>query len=108
MKTAPLAVPLASAITAFTAFVVFVAFPARAGEVASAPAATNNAPRTRAEVEAELAEAKANGELSKNPSAPDYPPQFAMGGYAAPRVQISTDLLHAARPVPASGGAAIH
>jgi len=64
-----------------------VAVPAFAGEDT---AAANNAPKTRAEVRAELAQARADGELSMNPNAPAYPAQFATGGYTVPRVQINT------------------
>jgi hypothetical protein len=39
-------------------------------------------------VKAELAQARASGEM-QNPNSPDYPQQFATGGYAAPRVQIA-------------------
>jgi hypothetical protein len=49
-----------------------------------------NGPKTRAEVKAELAQARADGELSMNPNDPAYPAQFATGGYTVPRVQIST------------------
>ncbi|WP_322091456.1 DUF4148 domain-containing protein [Paraburkholderia bannensis] len=57
---------------------------------AAAPAfASSNVSKTRAEVKAELAQARANGEM-QNPNAPDYPQQFATGGYTVPRVQVAT------------------
>ncbi|WP_321886018.1 DUF4148 domain-containing protein [Paraburkholderia bannensis] len=57
---------------------------------AAAPAfASSNVAKTRAEVKAELAQARANGEM-QNPNAPDYPQQFATGGYTVPRVQVAT------------------
>jgi hypothetical protein len=65
-----------------------IAVPAFAGDDAANP--VTNVPKTRAEVRAELAQARANGELSMNPNAPAYPPQFAMGGYTVPREQINT------------------
>jgi hypothetical protein len=79
MKFAPLAALLISAA---------VALPAFAGDDTANPVA--NGPKTRAEVKAELAQARANGELSMNPNAPAYPQQFAMGGYTVPRAQINT------------------
>ena len=79
MKLAPFAALLISAAVAVPAFA--------SGDDA---AAVNNGPKTRAEVKAELAQARANGELSMNPNAPAYPQQFAMGGYTVPRAQINT------------------
>lgn len=91
MKTAPLAALLMSAATAFAAaFAAASAFASDAAAPAAAPQVqvSANVPRTRAEVKAELAEARASGALSENPNAPDYPPQFATGGYTVPRAQI--------------------
>ncbi|POR56396.1 uncharacterized protein DUF4148 [Paraburkholderia eburnea] len=63
---------------------------AAATAFAAAPAfASANLSKTRAEVKAELAQARASGEM-QNPNAPDYPQQFATGGYTVPRVQIAT------------------
>jgi hypothetical protein len=84
MKTSSLAALLISA---------FVAVPAFAAGYSPAPSAeapaTQNGPKTRAEVRAELAQARTDGELSLNPNAPAYPQQFATGGYTVPVVQIS-------------------
>jgi Domain of unknown function (DUF4148) len=79
MKLAPLAALLISAA---------VAVPAVASDDTANP--VTNGPKTRADVKAELAQARANGELSLNPNEPAYPQQFAMGGYTVPRVQIRT------------------
>jgi hypothetical protein len=79
MKFAPLAALLISAAAAVPAFA--------SGDDA---ATVNNGPKTRAEVKAELAQARADGELSMNPNNPAYPAQFAMGGYTVPRAQINT------------------
>ena len=79
MKLAPLAALLISAAVAVPAF-------ASGDDAANA----SNGPKTRAEVKAELAQARADGELSMNPNNPAYPAQFATGGYTVPRVQINT------------------
>jgi hypothetical protein len=79
MKLAPLAALLISAAVAVPAF-------ASGDDAANA----SNGPKTRAEVKAELAQARADGELSMNPNNPAYPAQFAMGGYTVPRAQINT------------------
>jgi hypothetical protein len=98
MKTAKLAALLISAAT------VLAAAPAVADEVVAAPtvaaqATPVNGPKTRAEVKAELARAKAAGEMD-NPNEPGYPAQLATGGYTVPRVQISTPgFFHTAEPV---------
>ncbi|MBB3256090.1 hypothetical protein F4827_000916 [Paraburkholderia bannensis] len=77
-KTASLAALVLAAATAF----------------AAAPAsASANVSKTRAEVKAELAQARASGEM-QNPNSPDYPQQFATGGYTAPRVQVVTPRSH--------------
>jgi hypothetical protein len=95
MKTAKLAALLISAAA------VLSAAPALADEVATAPAvaaqtAPANGPKTRAEVKAELARAKAAGEMD-NPNEPGYPAQLATGGYTVPREQITTaGFFHAA------------
>ena len=65
-----------------------VAVPAFAGDDIANP--VTNGPKTRAEVKAELAQARAGGELGMNPNAPAYPQRFAMGGYTVPREQINT------------------
>lgn len=107
MKTAT----LAAALLAFagTTFAAFAAVPAVASVgVLASPAAANDAPRTRAEVKAELAAAKATGELSENPSAPDYPPQYAMGGYTVPRAHIPEGFFDTARAAAPATGAAVH
>lgn len=93
MKTAPFVAPLAALLV--SAATVLAAAPAFASDTTAPSAAPQaqvqtNAPRTRAEVKAELADARATGELRENPNAPDYPPQFATGGYTVPRAQIST------------------
>jgi hypothetical protein len=83
MKKSSLAALLISAV---------VSVPAFASGYSPAPSQTpsaQNGPKTRAEVRAELAQARANGELSLNPNAPAYPQQFAMGGYTAPVAQVS-------------------
>lgn len=82
MKTATLAALLISA----AATTGFAATPAFAGDNA---AVATNAPLTRAEVKAELARARASGELD-NPNRPDYPAQLATGGYTVPRAQITS------------------
>ncbi|MBP0594543.1 DUF4148 domain-containing protein [Paraburkholderia sp. LEh10] len=82
MKKSSLAALLISAV---------VAVPAFASGYSPAPTqspALTNAPKTRAQVRAELTQARANGELSLNPNAPAYPQQFAMGGYRVPVAQI--------------------
>jgi hypothetical protein len=79
MKLAPFFALLISAAIAVPAFA--------ADDIANP---VTNGPKTRAEVRAELAQARADGELSMNPNAPAYPPQFAMGGYTVPRAQINT------------------
>ncbi|MCP3728418.1 DUF4148 domain-containing protein [Paraburkholderia sp. CNPSo 3272] len=86
-----LAALLVSAATAL------VTAPAFAGDDAATPgvqslavaAVAANAPKTRAEVRAELASARAHGELSLDPNSPAYPQQYAMGGYTAPREQVT-------------------
>jgi hypothetical protein len=89
MKTATLAALLITAAG-------FAAAPAFADDTAAAPAAAaavqqapTNGPLTRAEVKAELARARAAGELD-NPNIPSYPSQLATGGYTVPRAQIQT------------------
>ncbi|WP_322052640.1 DUF4148 domain-containing protein [Paraburkholderia bannensis] len=72
-KTTTLAVLVFAAATAFAAAPAF---------------ASSNVAKTRAEVKAELAQARANGEM-QNPNSPDYPQQFATGGYTVPRVQVA-------------------
>jgi hypothetical protein len=82
MKKTSLAALLISAV---------VAVPAFASGYSPAPTQTPssvNAPKTRAEVKADLAQARASGELSLNPNAPAYPQQFAMGGYRVPVAQV--------------------
>ncbi|SIT51294.1 conserved exported hypothetical protein [Paraburkholderia piptadeniae] len=83
MKKSSLAALLISAV---------VAVPAFASGYSPAPTQTpsaQNGPKTRAEVRAELVQARANGELSLNPNAPAYPQQFAMGGYTVPVAQVN-------------------
>jgi hypothetical protein len=68
-----------------------VAAPAFASGYSPAPTQSPsdvNGPKTRAEVRAELAQARANGELSLNPNAPAYPQQFATGGYTVPVAHV--------------------
>ncbi|WP_063834436.1 DUF4148 domain-containing protein [Paraburkholderia ferrariae] len=91
MKTATLAALLITAAGFAAAAPAFAddttAAPITAGSpVQQAPA---NGPRTRAEVKAELARARAAGELD-NPNIPSYPSQLATGGYTVPRAQIQT------------------
>ena len=105
-KSVTFAALLVSAATALAAAPAFAsgdaATPAPqtpAGQpVPVAMAASNNGPKTRAEVKAELARARADGELSLDPNSPAYPQQYAMGGYTAPREQIASRFLriHAA------------
>ncbi|MCP3721144.1 DUF4148 domain-containing protein [Paraburkholderia sp. CNPSo 3281] len=95
-QSVTLAALLVSAATAF------VTAPAFAGGDTATPAVQSlsvaavatNAPKTRAEVKAELASARAHGELSLDPNSPAYPQQYAMGGYTAPREQV-TGFFHA-------------
>lgn len=102
MKTSiPFAALLVSAATA-TALAAAPAFASgdAARAVQSDPvavAASNNGPRTRAEVKAELARARADGELSLDPNSPAYPQQYAMGGYTVPREQITAGFFRARR-----------
>ncbi|MBN3854289.1 DUF4148 domain-containing protein [Paraburkholderia sp. Ac-20340] len=77
-KTVSLAALVLAAATAFAAAPAF-----------ASGYASSNAPKSRAEVKAELAQARASGEM-QNPNSPDYPQQFATGGYSVPRVQIAT------------------
>ena len=79
MKFAPLAALLISAA---------VALPAFAGDDTATTA--TNGPKTRAQVRAELLQARADGEYGVNPNSPSYPERFATGGYTVPRVQINT------------------
>ncbi|MBN3760016.1 DUF4148 domain-containing protein [Burkholderia sp. Ac-20365] len=82
MKKLSLAALLISAV---------VAAPAFASGYSPAPTqnpSSVNGPKTRAEVRTELAQARANGELSLNPNAPAYPQQFATGGYTAPIAHV--------------------
>ena len=91
---------LVSAATAFAAAPAFASGDAATPAVQSGPvamAASNDGPKTRAEVKAELARARADGELSLDPNSPAYPQQYAMGGYTAPRKQITADFLRARR-----------
>ncbi|HEY4803523.1 MAG TPA: DUF4148 domain-containing protein [Paraburkholderia sp.] len=102
-KSVTFAALLVSAATALAAAPAFAsgdaATPAPqtpAGQpVPVAMAASNNGPKTRAEVKAELARARADGELSLDPNSPAYPQQYAMGGYTAPREQITAGFFHA-------------
>lgn len=79
MKFAPFAALLISAA---------VALPAFAGDDTATTA--TNGPKTRAEVKAELLQARADGEYGVNPNSPAYPERFATGGYTVPRAQIDT------------------
>ncbi len=79
MKVARLAVLFAAAALAAPVF-------ASTATPTSAAAATNLS-KSRAEVKAELARARADGLLG-NPNAPGYPQQFATGGYTVPVAQI--------------------
>ncbi|MEM5338963.1 DUF4148 domain-containing protein [Paraburkholderia azotifigens] len=82
MKKLSLAALLISAV---------VAAPAFASGYSPAPTQSPsavNGPKTRAEVRTELAQARANGELSLNPNAPAYPQQFATGGYTVPIAHV--------------------
>ncbi|WP_322010555.1 DUF4148 domain-containing protein [Paraburkholderia sp. J12] len=96
MKTATLAALLMTAAG-------FAAAPAFADDTGAAPTAVAqqapaHGPLTRAEVKAELARARAAGELD-NPNTPGYPSQLATGGYTVPRVQIQTaGFFHTSRP----------
>ena len=99
-KSVTLAALLISAATALTAVPALASGQAQSLQVAAVTA--NNGPKTRAEVKAELAQARANGELSQDPNSPAYPQQYAMGGYTAPREQITTGFVH----MRASGSAA--
>jgi hypothetical protein len=91
-KSVTLAALLISAATALTAVPALASGQAQSLQVASTTA--NNGPKTRAEVKAELARARANGELSQDLNSPSYPQQYAMGGYTVPREQITTGFLH--------------
>ncbi|MDE1181463.1 DUF4148 domain-containing protein [Paraburkholderia sp.] len=91
MKKIALAAVLLSAVVAAPAFASGYGpapfYHPQATASVDTPATAGNGPKTRAEVKAELVEARANGELSLNPNAPAYPQQFATGGYAVPRAQ---------------------
>jgi hypothetical protein len=85
-------------------FSAVVASPAFASGYSAAPdaatqtaSAVDSGPKTRAEVKAELAQARANGELSLNPNAPAYPQQFGTGGHAVPRTQVTSGIVNAQR-----------
>ncbi|WP_042265515.1 DUF4148 domain-containing protein [Paraburkholderia heleia] len=97
-KSATLAALLVSAATALVAAPALAGADAAAQAVQSLPVAAvaTNGPKTRAEVKAELASARAHGELSLNPNSPAYPQQYAMGGYTAPREQAA-GFFHARR-----------
>ena len=99
MKTsvtlAALLVSAATALATAPAFASGEPAPGAAQALPVAAVATNNAPKTRAEVKAELASARAHGgELSLDPNSPAYPQQYAMGGYAAPREQVTAHFFH--------------
>lgn len=96
-KSVTLAALLVSAATALAAAPAFARGDTATPAVQSLPVAagaTNTAPKTRAEVKAELASARAHGELSLDPNSPAYPQQYAMGGYTAPREQVTTGFFH--------------
>jgi hypothetical protein len=60
--------------------------------VAQTIAENNFAPKTRADVEAELAAAhEPGGALSVNPNQPLYPEQFSLGGYTVPIERADAD-----------------
>jgi len=114
-KSVTLATLLVSAATAFAAAPAFATGYA-ATQTQQAPAiqplaaasvAANNAPKTRAEVKAELARARADGELSLDPNSPAYPQQYAMGGYTVPRKQITSGFFHARAEEPAAPRSAV-
>ncbi|MEM5449073.1 MULTISPECIES: DUF4148 domain-containing protein [Paraburkholderia] len=90
-QSVTLAVLLVSAATALATAPAFAGGDAATPAVQSLPVAAvaTNAPKTRAEVKAELASARAHGELSLDPNSPAYPQQYAMGGYTAPREQAA-------------------
>ncbi|MGH8777481.1 DUF4148 domain-containing protein [Paraburkholderia sp.] len=63
--------------------------------VVTVPAFANDngpTPKTRAEVKAELMQARASGVLSVNPNSTAYEQELPTGGYAVPRVQYGTQL----------------
>ncbi|MCP3706843.1 DUF4148 domain-containing protein [Paraburkholderia sp. CNPSo 3274] len=97
-KSVSLAVLLVSAAAVLATAPAFAGGDTPTSAVQSLPVAavaTNNAPKTRAEVKAELASARAHGELSLDPNSPAYPQQYAMGGYTAPREQATAGFFHA-------------
>jgi hypothetical protein len=102
-KSLTLAAVLVSAVTALTAVSAFASGVPASG-LSQAPAVQqDNGPKTRAEVKAELARARADGELSLDPNSPAYPQQYAMGGYTAPREQVAKRFFHVhAAAAPAS------
>ncbi|WP_321959994.1 DUF4148 domain-containing protein [Paraburkholderia sp. J7] len=97
-KSVTLAALLVSAATALAAAPAFASgesAPAAVQSLSVAAVATHTAPKTRAEVKAELASARAHGgELSLDPNSPAYPQQYAMGGYTAPREQAAAGFFH--------------
>jgi hypothetical protein len=105
-KSVTLAALLISAATALTAVPAFASGQAQSLQVATV--AANNGPKTRAEVKAELAQARATGELSQDPNSPAYPQQYAMGGYTAPREQITTGFFHVHAAVPTPSSSAVN
>lgn len=109
-KSVTLAALLVSAASALAAVPAFASGYA-AGSASQTPAvqslpvamaASGNGPKTRAQVKAELARARADGELSLDPNSPAYPQQFAMGGYTVPREQIASGFFHARATAPAA------
>ncbi|PYE26266.1 DUF4148 domain-containing protein [Paraburkholderia silvatlantica] len=91
-KSATFSALLVSAVTALVTAPAFAGADATTPAVQSLPVAAvaTNGPKTRAEVRAELASARAHGELSLDPNSPAYPQQYAMGGYTAPREQAGS------------------
>ncbi|WP_144154913.1 DUF4148 domain-containing protein [Paraburkholderia sp. BCC1885] len=79
-----------ASFAAFAAVLISTAVTVPAFASSDTAATVTNGPKTRADVKAELAQARADGELSMNPNNPAYPARFATGGYTVPRVQINT------------------
>ena len=103
---AALLISAATAVTALTAVPAFASGQAQSLQVAAVTA--NNGPKTRAEVKAELAQARATGELSQDPNSPAYPQQYAMGGYTVPREQVTTGFFHVRAAGPAASRSAVN
>ncbi|MFC0571654.1 DUF4148 domain-containing protein [Paraburkholderia solisilvae] len=98
------ALPAVLLISATATLPSFAAGESSANVLAQTIAMSDNAPKTHAQVQAELAAARApGGELSMNPNDPAYPPSFATGGYTVPIAKIDTQRTAPLQRLPSAG-----